>query len=120
MNPPPNLDCLGAETLAAYLDGLLAVDAIGRADRHIDHCRACRGELSALAETQTFAAGTGDSYVAIEGTPIENRLGRYEVLREIGHGSMGVVVRAYDPELARTIAVKILSPRLCDAATRAR
>jgi anti-sigma factor RsiW len=40
--------CLDAETLAAYIDGRLAHDAIERADRHIDRCRQCRSELSAL------------------------------------------------------------------------
>jgi anti-sigma factor RsiW len=51
-------ECLDAETLAAYVDGLLARDAIERADRHIDHCRTCRGELSALAATTTFPMGS--------------------------------------------------------------
>ncbi|MBA3499555.1 MAG: zf-HC2 domain-containing protein [Deltaproteobacteria bacterium] len=58
MQPPSSTErdeCLDAETLAAYVDGLLAHDAIQRADRHIDRCRACRGELSALAATTVAA-----------------------------------------------------------------
>ena len=34
--------------------------------------------------------------------------GRYEVVDEIGQGSMGVVYRAYDPQINRHIALKLL------------
>jgi len=41
------------------------------------------------------------------------RLGRidhYTLLEAIGHGSMGVVLRAFDEKLKRVVAVKVLSP----------
>jgi serine/threonine-protein kinase len=37
-------------------------------------------------------------------------LGKYEVLSVIGHGGMGVVLKAFDAELNRFVAVKVLSP----------
>jgi eukaryotic-like serine/threonine-protein kinase len=49
------------------------------------------------------------------------RLGPYEVLGLIGAGGMGEVYRARDTRLERTVAVKILPPRLAlDPARRAR
>lgn len=40
------------------------------------------------------------------------RIGRYEVERLIGAGGMGVVFKAYDTELNRPVAVKLLAPYL--------
>ena len=40
------------------------------------------------------------------------RLDRYEVLEFIGQGGMGIVLKAIDPELKRTVAVKVLAPHL--------
>jgi hypothetical protein len=36
------------------------------------------------------------------------RIGRYEVLAELGRGSMGAVFRARDPQIGRVVAVKII------------
>ena len=49
------------------------------------------------------------------------RIGRYEVLGELGTGGMAVVYRARDARLERDVAVKVLHPHLAkDAESRAR
>ncbi len=40
------------------------------------------------------------------------RLGRYLLLERLGQGAMGFVYTAYDPELARTVALKVIRPEL--------
>jgi len=40
------------------------------------------------------------------------RLGKYEILSEIGHGGMGSVYKGYDPVLDRPVAIKVLASHL--------
>src|SRR6266478_8955056 len=46
--------------------------------------------------------------VVVEGRVTGARIGRYVVLERVGSGAMGVVYGAYDPELDRKIALKLL------------
>lgn len=42
---------------------------------------------------------------------ILKNFGRYQIILEIGRGSMGIVYKAFDPQLKRIIAIKILQGR---------
>ena len=46
------------------------------------------------------------------------RIGKYEIVREIGQGGMGVVYEAFDPDLRRTIALKVLKKEDADRLRR--
>jgi eukaryotic-like serine/threonine-protein kinase len=48
------------------------------------------------------------------------RLGKYEVLEVLGFGGMGVVFRAYDEQLGRAVAIKVMSRDLANSPTARR
>lgn len=47
-------------------------------------------------------------------------LGKYHILRTVGHGGMGVLFEAYDERLQRTVAIKVLNRALSSSATARR
>lgn len=45
--------------------------------------------------------------------PPMDKVGRYEMREMIGQGAMASVYKAFDPEINRTLAIKLLKPELC-------
>lgn len=41
-------------------------------------------------------------------------LGQFRVLRVVGQGGMGIVLHAYDPQLERDVAIKVIDPKLAN------
>jgi serine/threonine-protein kinase len=93
-----------------------------------------RDALSGLSSDQdSFLYADGDSQPDSRGgksvpldflAPSDNpamlgRLGEFEILEEIGCGGMGIVLKGYDHELNRYVAVKVLHP-FCATSAAAR
>src|SRR3954469_25627609 len=70
-----------------------------------------------LAGTMTAAARTATADAPV---PLGATLGRYRLERELGAGAMGVVHAAFDPDLERRIALKVLKGAIATAEARDR
>ncbi len=114
--------CPGHNTIAAFVDGGLADGELAAVEAHIDDCDTCRRHISSLVpsppsesflfESPGEAPGGDLPATLVSGA----RVGRFVVLRVIARGGMGTVARAYDPELDRRVALKLLRPELWRAA----
>ena len=94
--------CLDDDTLLALSGGHLDGPALETAERHLDECVTCRRALALGLEAS--AAPTARAAVLTVG----NTIGRYVVLERVGAGAMGQVFAAWDPQLDRKVALKVL------------
>ena len=75
-----------------------------------------------VTTTQVFANGAAKTAAEVKldflqpaTTPGRlGRLGRFEIIRVVGQGGMGIVLHGFDPDLQRDVAVKVIDPELAD------
>ncbi len=105
--PPRPAECLDEDTLLALLDGKLAPEERAAVEEHLSSCESC---LRLFAVSSGNLAGGGDPATP-EATPTAesaHHISRYRVTGPIGAGGAGVVYAAWDPELGRPVALKLL------------
>jgi serine/threonine-protein kinase len=123
--------------LESALAGNLPAEEEGSLHRHLEECPQCSTTLEQMAggpawcretaeylkpdELDESAPGRSEwsevdftvEHLEPSGNPnVLGRLGGYDILEIIGHGGMGVVLKAYDCELKRCVAIKALAPNL--------
>jgi tetratricopeptide (TPR) repeat protein len=88
----PHLD---DATVLGLVEGGLAPDVLATADEHLDACASCRDVVALVARSR------GE---LVRGA----QLGKYVIGDLLGAGAMGRVYSAWEPELDRRVAIKML------------
>ncbi len=118
MAAPPD-SCPDEHALSGYATGGLTADAHARITAHVERCARCLELVGALAELDETKSGSDRAPPRLDAQLHRGRaVGRYLVLQKIGGGAMGWVYAAYDPQLHRRVALKVIHPSYAEGLRR--
>ena len=113
MTPCPSPERLGQLTLSSSSDSRFrAMEA------HVEACPACQGILERLASDSSRDADPEPERRSLREHP--PTIPGFVIERELGRGGMGVVYQAWQPQLARRVAIKVVSASSIKAEDRRR
>lgn len=100
------MTCLDDETVLGLVEGRLEGGALAVIDHHLDLCASCRDVVTHVARSRTLVLERGTT------------IGRYVIGDLLGAGAMGRVYSAWEPELDRRVAIKVLQDDVAGARER--
>jgi len=113
--------CLSENAIQELVAGALSGDARVQAQRHIETCAECRTLVVELARDGDVAAtGTPATLPAnvASSLPTRDLAERFEIVRPLGRGGMGVVYEALDRRRGGRVALKTLQHVSADGLLR--
>jgi hypothetical protein len=102
------MSCPDENVLWEYFANATPSRQMDEVQAHLESCSNCRALAMNLfpSTNDDNGAPATDATAALE--PRNTAVGRYIVLEHIGSGGMGMVYAAYDPELDRKVALKLI------------
>ncbi len=111
------MECPDDAEIVAFAEGYLDRTRRDEIRAHADACAECAGLVAEAArlDPDSLAVGNDAPISALDGDAAPGRgdvVGRYWLLDTLGEGGLGRVYAAYDPELDRKVAIKLIRPEV--------